>query len=42
MGQGGHRIDAAVYLNRSWRQRLLEALALVMVRVGLFLIGRRY
>ncbi len=42
MGQGGHRVDAAAYVNRSWRQRLLETLALVTVRVGLFLIGRRY
>lgn len=42
MGDGGHRVDAAAYLNRSWRQRLLETLALAIVRVGLFLIGRRY
>ena len=28
--------------NRSWRTRVLEALALGMVRLGLFLIGRRY
>ena len=42
MGQGGHRVDAAAYLNRSWGQRARETLALAMVRIGLFLIGRRY
>ncbi len=42
MGQGGHLVDAAAYLNRSWGQRLRETLALAVVRAGLFLIGRRY
>lgn len=42
MGQGGHRVDSAAYLNRSWGQRVRETLALAMVRLGLFLIGRRY
>lgn len=42
MGQGGHRVDPTDYLNRSWSQRVRETLALAMVRVGLFLIGRRY
>lgn len=42
MGEGGHRVDAAAYLNRSWGQRIRETLALIMVRAGLFLIGRRY
>lgn len=42
MADGGHRVDAAAYVNRSWRVRVLEALALAMVRIGLFLIGRRY
>lgn len=42
MADGGHRVDATVYVNRSWRVRVLEALALGMVRIGLFLIGRRY
>ena len=42
MGHGGHRVDAAAYVNRSWRQRALEFLALGLVRAGLFLIGSRY
>ena len=42
MADGGHRVEAAAYVNRSWRTRVLEALALGMVRLGLFLIGRRY
>lgn len=42
MGQGGHRVDATAYLQRSRGQRVREALALAMVRMGLFLIGRRY
>ncbi len=42
MGQGGQLVDAAAFTNRSWRQRMLEALALAMMRAGLFLIGRRY
>jgi cardiolipin synthase len=42
MADGGHRVDATAYVNRSWRVRVLEALALAMVRIGLFLIGRRY
>ncbi len=39
---GGQRVDAAVYVNRSWRKRLLEWVALATMRAGLFLIGRRY
>lgn len=42
MAQGGHRVDVAAFANRSWRRRLLEALALGAMRAGLFLIGRRY
>ena len=42
IGQGGHRVDAAAYRSRSWGQRLREAVALALVRAGLFLIGRRY
>lgn len=42
MAHGGHRVEPAAYVNRSWRVRVLEGLALAMVRIGLFLIGRRY
>jgi cardiolipin synthase len=42
MVNGGLEVDAAAYTDRSWRQRVLEALALAALRVGLFLIGRRY
>lgn len=42
MADGGQRVEAATYVNRSWRVRLLEGLALAMVRLGLFMIGRRY
>ncbi len=42
MGHGGQRVDAAAFTDRPWRQRVLEALALGMMRAGLFLIGRRY
>lgn len=42
MAHGGHRLEAHAYLNRSWRVRVLEAMALALVRLGLFLIGRRY
>lgn len=42
MTHGGRRVEAESFVNRSWRTRVLEALALAMVRVGLFLIGRRY
>lgn len=42
MTDGGQQVDAAVYTRRSWRQKVLETLALITLRVGLFLIGRRY
>jgi len=42
MVHGGLPVDAAAYTDRSWRQRVLETLALAALRVGLFLIGRRY
>lgn len=42
MADGGHRVDVTAYVNRSWRTRVLEMLALATVRAGLFLIGRRY
>lgn len=42
MVHGGLPVDVAAYTDRSWRQRVLETLALAALRVGLFLIGRRY
>ncbi len=42
MAHGGRQLEAQAYVNRSWRIRVLEAMALATVRFGLFLIGRRY
>lgn len=38
----GKRIDPTAFANRPWRQRLLDALAASLVRLMLFLTGRRY
>lgn len=38
----GVRVDPATYANRPWRQRLLERIAYGLMRVALFLHGRRY
>ncbi|MBP6850068.1 MAG: cardiolipin synthase ClsB [Rhodoferax sp.] len=42
MTQGGQVLEAQAFANRPWRQRLLEALAFGLMRLGLLLIGRRY
>jgi cardiolipin synthase len=42
MQQEGLRVDPATCLNRPWRQRLLDRLAFGLMRVGLFISGRRY
>ena len=42
MAQGGTRVEAAAFANRSWRQRFLERLALAIMRTLLFLNGKRY
>lgn len=42
MTQGGRVLDAGTYANRPWHQRVLEALAFGVMRLGLLLIGRRY
>ena len=42
MAQGGRRFDAVAFANRSWRVRALEQLAFGVMRLGLFLVGRRY
>ncbi len=42
MAQGGRRVDAVAFANRSWRERALEQLAFGVMRLGLLLLGRRY
>ncbi len=42
MTQGGTRVDPAVYANRPWRQRLLDRIALGLMRLILYLMGKRY
>jgi cardiolipin synthase len=39
---GGAPVDRATYANRPWRQRLLDRLAFGLMRVMLFLNGKRY
>lgn len=40
--EGGRAVDARTYAARPWTQRAAEMLALALMRLGLFLIGRRY
>jgi cardiolipin synthase len=42
MVKGGVRVDPEGYTHRPWRQRALDRLALVLVRIMLFLYGKRY
>jgi cardiolipin synthase len=42
MSTGSVQIDPAAYANRPLRQRLLDALAFGLMRVLLFLYGKRY
>ena len=42
MAHGGKQVAAAEFAIRPRRQRVLELVAFAMMRVGLFLIGRRY
>jgi cardiolipin synthase len=42
MVEGGVRIDPERYSHRPWRQRVLDRLALGLVRIMLFLYGKRY
>jgi cardiolipin synthase len=42
MTEGGTRVDPAVYANRPWRQRLLDRVALGVMRLLLFLNNKRY
>ena len=38
----GHRVDAAEYNGRPWRQRLLDLTAYALMRLALLLAGQRY
>ena len=40
--EGSSQIQAQAFANRSWRQRVLEALASMALRAGILLTGRRY
>lgn len=42
MQEGGQRVDAAAYAHRSWRQRALERLALIVMRLALLVHGKSY
>ncbi len=42
MDHEGRRIDPQEYAHRPWQQRLLDRLAFGVLRVALFLMGRRY
>ena len=42
MVQGGVRVDPAAYANRPWRQRFLDRVAFGVMRILLFLNGKRY
>jgi cardiolipin synthase A/B len=40
--QGATRVDPHAYLDRGWRERLVDALASAVLRFGVFLTGKRY
>ena len=40
--QGGIPVDPQTYANRPWRQRLLDRIAFGLMRLALFLTGKRY
>ncbi len=42
MAHGGVRVDPESYANRPWRQRLLDRIAFGVMRLLLFLNGKRY
>jgi len=42
MAQGGRALDVSSFANRPWRERMLDKLAYGLMRLGLFLMGRRY
>jgi cardiolipin synthase len=42
MEQEGRPVAAAAYASRPWRQRVLDRMAFGLMRLGLFLLGKRY
>ncbi|MDO8448900.1 MAG: cardiolipin synthase ClsB [Rhodoferax sp.] len=42
MAHGGVRVDPAIYANRPWRQRFLDRVAFGVMRILVFLNGKRY
>ena len=42
MTQGGTQVDPAAYANRPWRQQFLDRVAFGLMRVLIFLNGKRY
>jgi cardiolipin synthase A/B len=42
IAQDGRAMSAAEYLNRPWRQRVLERTALALMRIALFVQGKSY
>ncbi|MGH6628062.1 MAG: cardiolipin synthase ClsB [Burkholderiaceae bacterium] len=42
MREAGQRMDPAQYAQRPWRQRVLERIALGLMRMALFVTGNRY
>ena len=42
IAHGSVRVDPQAYLNRSWRDRTLDAIASAVLRFGVFLTGKRF
>jgi cardiolipin synthase len=42
MKHEGQRVDPGGYANRPLQQRLLDRMAFVLMRIGVFLSGNRY
>ena len=42
MQQGGRKVDAQVFANRPWHQRLLDRIAFALMRLALSVTGNRY
>ena len=40
--EGATRVDPHAYLSRGWRERMVDALASAVLRLGVFLTGKRY
>jgi cardiolipin synthase len=42
MAQEGRAVNPAAYASRPWRQRVLDRVAFGLMRLGVFLLGKRY